>query len=117
METLAQLLVRKRAEKRLSLRQVQAATGIQNAHLSQIETGAIRKPELAVLWDLAQAYDVDYRDLMSKAGYLSGPTNASGVPFEVSAAALRSIDELSQDQLLEVVEYVNKIKERTAERA
>jgi len=110
METLAQLLARRRAEKALILRQVQAKTGIQNAHLSQIETGAIRKPELAVLWSLAQAYELDYRDLMAKAGYLSGPTNATGVPFEVSAAALRSMDELTEDQLLEVVEYINKIK-------
>jgi len=116
METLAQLLARRRAELGLSLRQVQATTGIQNAHLSQIETGAIRKPELAVLWGLSQAYELDYRDLMAKAGYLSGPTNAAGVPFEVSAAALRSMDDLTEDQLLDVVEYINKIKEQSPAR-
>lgn len=116
VETLATLLARRRAEKHLSLRQVQAATGIQNAHLSQIETGAIKKPELAVLWGLSQAYELDYRDLMARAGYLSGPTNAAGVPFEVSAAALRSMDALTEDQLLEVVDYINKIKEQSAGR-
>jgi transcriptional regulator with XRE-family HTH domain len=117
METLGELLARTRTEKGLSLRKVEAATGIQNAHLSQIETGAIRRPELSVLWSLSHEYGLDYRDLMSLAGYLSGPTNASGVPFEVSAAALRSMDDLTEDQLIDVVEYMNKIKEQSPERA
>jgi transcriptional regulator with XRE-family HTH domain len=115
IETLGELLARTRNEKRLSLRKVEAATGIQNAHLSQIETGAIKKPELAVLWILSQEYELNYRDLMARAGYLSGPTNASGVPFEVSAAALRSMDALTKDQLMDVVEYINKIKEQSPE--
>jgi HTH-type transcriptional regulator, competence development regulator len=116
MQTLGEVLANARRTKGLSLREVEAATEIRNAHLSQIETGTIKKPDLAILWSLARAYDLNYRDLLALAGYLSGPSDSAGVAFEASAAALRSMDSLTEDQLIQVVEYINKIKEHRAER-
>lgn len=116
METLGERLAAARRAKGLSLREVEAATDIKNAHLSQIETGTIKKPDLYILWTLAREYDLEYRELMALAGYLSARSATPGAPTEVSAAALRSMEDLTQEQLIEVVEYINKIKEHGAER-
>jgi transcriptional regulator with XRE-family HTH domain len=62
-----------RRERKLTLRDVEEATGrnVSNAYLSQVENG--RKPSPDVLDSLASAYGVDYVDLMRRAGYLRGP--------------------------------------------
>ena len=46
-----------------SLREAERRTGIPNAHISQIETGAIRSPELATLAPLAAAYGFSLDDM------------------------------------------------------
>ena len=61
-----------RAGRGLSLRDVERRTGIRNAHLSQIETDTIAKPEMAILWDLAALYGVDFARLLALAGHVSG---------------------------------------------
>ena len=54
-ETLGAVLRDARTRRGLSLRDVERRTGIRNAHLSQIETDTIAKPEMALLWELASA--------------------------------------------------------------
>lgn len=38
-----------------------ARSSTTNAHLSQIERGSIRRPDPAILMDLAELYDLNYR--------------------------------------------------------
>lgn len=45
-----------REEKGLTLRQVEEATGISNAYLSQLETGKIKKPSFDVVYKLHNFY-------------------------------------------------------------
>src|SRR6202043_2586248 len=61
-----------RAKKKLTLREVEEATGreVSNAYLSQLENGKISKPSPHVLHSLAEVYGEDYTVLMEKAGYI-----------------------------------------------
>ena len=56
--------------KKLSLREVEEATGISNAYLSQLENDKIQKPSPHFLHKLAALYDLDYEHLMEAAGYM-----------------------------------------------
>ena len=59
-----------------SLRDVQKATGISNAYLSQLERGKASNPSPAKLYRLAEYYDVPYESLMRAAGYIEKRTGA-----------------------------------------
>ena len=71
--TLGQYLASIRADRRLTLRQVEEATNkeVSNAYLSQIENDKIRKPSPNVLHALAEIYGISYEQLMDMAGYIT----------------------------------------------
>jgi HTH-type transcriptional regulator, competence development regulator len=58
-----------RSRKGLSLRAVEAETGISNAYLSQLETGKIREPSPSNLHKLGELYGVSYATLLELAGH------------------------------------------------
>lgn len=60
-----------RKERGWSLRKAERQSGVPNAHISQIETGAIRHPGTAVLIRLSAAYDVPLAELLALAGHAS----------------------------------------------
>jgi transcriptional regulator with XRE-family HTH domain len=64
--TLGSTLKRARTGKALSLRDVERRTGIKSGHLSQIETGVIAKPDMAILWELALLYDLRFPELIRR---------------------------------------------------
>lgn len=51
-----------------TLRDVERETGLPNAHISQLETGAIKAPGITVLVKLAKAYGLPLRPLLELAG-------------------------------------------------
>lgn len=51
-----------------TLREAERRSGVPNAHISQVETGAIRHPGLGVLTRLAVAYEVPLHELVAVAG-------------------------------------------------
>ena len=71
--TLGQYLASIRHDRKMSLRQVEEASGkeISNAYLSQLETGKISNPSPNVLNTISEIYEIDYVQLMELAGYLS----------------------------------------------
>jgi|GEM_PF-1699361 len=98
---LGEILRRARQHKKLSLRQVEQRTGVSNAHLSQIERGAIRRPDPAILMHLAELYGLNYELMAEWSGYLE----AKGVrgSTELAGLALRlfvELDPLAQRQAL-----------------
>lgn len=101
-----------REKRDLSLRQVEAATGIRNAHLSQVENGTIARPEMAMLWELAAQYDLDYGDLLRLAGYDRADAPASGRARQRMTVALRAMEELSPRDQTEVLDYMRQLKVR-----
>jgi transcriptional regulator with XRE-family HTH domain len=97
-----------REEKKWSLREVERRTGIQNAHLSQIETGTIERPAPNVLWALAEVYDLDLQDLLRLAGHVEAA--ASATPGSVVGAALRTMGDLTPDEQRQVLEYMEELR-------
>lgn len=96
MTPLGDKLAEARKERGWSLRRVETDTGIRNAHLSQIETGTIERPEPNILWTLASAYGLDYAELLRLAGHVGGGEKASRTPM--SAVAWRAEDLTPEEQ-------------------
>lgn len=65
------LLAEARRLKGVSLRAVERATGISNAYLSQLETGAVAEPSPKKLHALAEYYGMSYGALMNACGYFT----------------------------------------------
>jgi transcriptional regulator with XRE-family HTH domain len=107
-ETLGRKLAKARAEKNWSLREVERRTGINNAHLSQIETGAIERPAPNMLWALAEVYELDLRELMRMSGHVEAA--AKGTPGSVVGMALRKLGELSTEQQKQVLEFMKDLE-------
>ena len=57
-----------RERAKLTLRQVEEATSISNAYLSQLETGKIKRPSAQALYVLAKLYSVDVETLLIESG-------------------------------------------------
>ena len=112
-EDLGDLLKKARIEKGLSLRDVERATGIRNAHLSQIENHTIVKPEMAMLWDLATLYGLDYTDLLTAAGQPGGTGESSGRQRRRMSVAMRAMGELTPAQQDEALRYMAELKAQT----
>jgi HTH-type transcriptional regulator, competence development regulator len=108
-ESLGKTLAAARAEKKWSLREVERRTGVNNAHLSQIETGAIERPAPNVLWALAEVYGLDLRELMRMSGHVEAAAEAT--PGSVVGAALRTLGELSPGEQEQVLEFMKDLKE------
>ena len=110
-KTLGKTLQEARAATGMSLRQVEARTQIHNAHLSQIENDQITKPDMAMLWELASLYDIDYTALLALAGYSSGaPT--SGRQRQRMTVALRAMGELTPKEQEDALSYMAQLKKR-----
>jgi HTH-type transcriptional regulator, competence development regulator len=108
-ESLGGVLRRARAEHGLSLRDVERRTGIRNAHLSQIETDTIAKPEMALLWELATLYALDFPQLLRLAGHTAGDTAGDRRRLTV---ALRALSELSPGEQELALGYMAELKAR-----
>ncbi len=70
MEGFGFYLRRLRQEKGLSLKRVEAASGVSNAYISQLERGRRTAPHPEILKGLARAYGVPVETLLRAAGYL-----------------------------------------------
>src|ERR1035438_9027112 len=74
--------------RKLSLREVEEATGISNAYLSQLENDKIKKPSPHFLHKLASLYGISYELLMEAVGYVQ--RKPVGGPKTLAGAALFS---------------------------
>jgi transcriptional regulator with XRE-family HTH domain len=110
--SLATLLADLRTTRRLTLREVEDATGktVSNAYLSQLENGKIRKPSPNVLHDLADVYGVPYESLMEKAGYLRPAASSRGVRRRRLGAI--AIADLTADEEEELLKYLAFLRSR-----
>ena len=93
----------------LSLRALQEVTGVPNAHLSQLETGKIEQPSMALLYAISQALDLDFAALARLAGHLEPAlSNRQGV----SGVAFRGSDNLTPEEADEVLRFIELLKKR-----
>jgi transcriptional regulator with XRE-family HTH domain len=105
---LGEMLAAARKEKHWSLREVERRTGIRNAHLSQIETGAIERPAPNMLWALAEVYGLDLQDLLRLAGHVEAASSAT--PGSVVGAALRTMGDLTDDEQRQALKYMQNLR-------
>ena len=105
---LATLLATARSRKGLSLRQVEAATGISNAYLSQLEGGRrVREPSPVLLHKLGELYGLAYAELLSAAGYpLPGPATERPDSTHSIAARLGPTTEEEEEALLDYLHFL-----------
>ena len=111
VRTLGEELQAARKLKMLSLREVEAATGISNAYLSQLENDKIQKPSPQFLGKLATIYDLDLQIIMEAAGYLPAGKRASG-PKSISGNALfqQALTVSEEEQLLDYLTFIRSKK-------
>jgi HTH-type transcriptional regulator, competence development regulator len=110
---LSRLLADRRRELGLSLRDAEEITGIKNAHLSQIETEAIDRPAPNLLYELAIAYDLDFKKLMRLAGHTKKNSASRGALLN---AAFRALDDLTPTQQADAVAYLESLRSGSAAR-
>ena len=113
MRSLGQELQSARKFKKLSLREVEAATGISNPYLSQLENDKIQKPSPQFLGKLASLYDLDFQLVMESAGYIPKTDRTEG-PKTISGAMLFS-QGLSASEELQLVDYLAFIRSKKSE--
>jgi len=110
-QTLGEVVAAGRGASGLSLREVERRTGIRSGHLSQIETGAIARPEMAILWDLAALYELEFTRLMQLAGHVGGE-ETSGRQRHRTTVALRALGELTPGEQAEALQFMADLKAR-----
>jgi HTH-type transcriptional regulator, competence development regulator len=115
LSSLGSVLRQARADHGLSLRAVEGRTGIKSGHLSQIETGAIARPDLAILWDLADLYGLDFDRLMALAG-LGSASGRSGLSRQRMTVALRALRDLAPHEQEDVISYIAALRTRRERR-
>jgi transcriptional regulator with XRE-family HTH domain len=110
MGELGALLIKARSDRKLSQRDVAAATGgdVSNAYLSQLETGKIKSPSPNVLYALASALQTPYDKLMSAAGYVTLVRQPDRLP----ASHLYTIDHLTPAEHAELLTFLQFMRWR-----
>lgn len=100
-----------RSDRKLTLRQVEEATGkeVSNAYLSQIENGKVGSPSPHVLHALAELYKVDYTHLMELAGYLRAPVQHAAGERHGRAATFAEIS-LTDDEEAELLRFLKFLR-------
>ncbi len=107
MESLGSTLKKTRESISLTLRQVEDATGISNAYLSQLENDKIKKPSANVLYKLASIYKIELNVLLSAAGIIqkSKGNENSGHNEWINRIAFYA-ENLSDEEKKEILNFI-----------
>jgi transcriptional regulator with XRE-family HTH domain len=107
-ESLAAMFRESRNRLGMTLREVEAKTGISNAYLSQLESGKVKEPSPKTLHKLCELYDFSYSLALELAGY--------PVPSErklsVAARFAARIGKTTKDEEAALVEYLQFLRSR-----
>lgn len=109
--TLGPFLKGARRSVALTLREVEARTGITNGYLSQIENQLIAKPSPNVLFQLAELYGVSYSDLLVRAGHRV-PSAPSQPADSLNGIPLRALEDLTEAEKKDLMDYLNYLKSK-----
>jgi transcriptional regulator with XRE-family HTH domain len=99
--------------RKLSLRDVEKATGISNPYLSQLENDQIRKPSPFFLHKLGTLYGIDYEFLMEAAGYVERKKRTAGSPQTLAGAALFSTKKLTPEEEQQLAQYLQFLRSQS----
>ncbi len=110
-KTLGQGLRLARELRKLSLRDVEKATGISNPYLSQLENDKVQKPSPFFLHKLSALYEIEYEMLMDAAGYVQKKDKSKG-PKTLAGAALFSQEKLTAEEEQGLAEYLHFLRSK-----
>ena len=99
-----------RLKQGLTLREVEAKTGVSNAYISQLETGKVKQPSPSNLYKLADLYQVTYEELMEKAGY--PVPKATKKPESENLMVHNRLGKITSEEEDELLDYLNFIRNR-----
>lgn len=111
--TLGQYLASIRADRKLTLRQVEEATDneVSNAYLSQIENDKIKQPSPNVLHALSEIYAIDYERLMEMAGHIT-PSKARAHDQRHGRIATFANHNLTPEEESILIDYLKFIRRK-----
>lgn len=106
MKSLGKTLKESRELMTLTLRQVEEATGISNAYLSQLENDKIKKPSANVLYKLASLYNVQLDSLLYAAGIIETNTPQKSKLLNTVALSAEKLNSEEEQALLDYLKYL-----------
>jgi transcriptional regulator with XRE-family HTH domain len=106
LSKLGSFLASTRQHQNLTLRAVEAETGVSNAYLSQLETGKIRSPSPVILRKLSDLYGVPYATVLELAGYPVPESGKSDTSLTELAARLGPVTPEEADELADYLQYL-----------
>jgi transcriptional regulator with XRE-family HTH domain len=109
MKTLGSILRFGRDGKGFTLREVEEATGVSNAYLSQLENDKIKKPSANVLYKLATLYGMTIEGLLQAAGIVEKP---SKVKIPASLLGVVVITKTEEQLLIEYLHFLRYKKHK-----
>jgi transcriptional regulator with XRE-family HTH domain len=96
----------------LTLRDVEERTdrAVKNGYLSQIEKGLINRPSPAILYQIAQVYQISYQALLVRVGHRvpdegDRPQLPLGLPLDL-------VGDLTEEERKDLLEYVAYLRHR-----
>ena len=90
----------------LTLRQVEEATEISNAYLSQLENDKIKKPSANVLYKLASIYGIELDTLLQASGIIQKQTPKKSKLLNTIALSAETLTNDEEQALLEYLKYL-----------
>lgn len=106
MKSLGKTLKESRELLTLTLRQVEEATGISNAYLSQLENDKIKKPSANVLYKLASLYKVQLDSLLYAAGIIETSEPQKSKLLNTVALSAEKLNSEEEQALLDYLKYL-----------
>jgi transcriptional regulator with XRE-family HTH domain len=106
MKTLGKTLKDARELMSLTLRQVEEATEISNAYLSQLENDKIKKPSANVLYKLSSLYNVELDTLLYAAGIIQKDPQKKSKLLNTIALSSDKLTSEEEQALLDYLKYL-----------
>jgi transcriptional regulator with XRE-family HTH domain len=108
MKSIGSILKNSRDLMQLTLRQVEEATGISNAYLSQLENDKIKKPSANVLYKLSNIYGIDMNDLLAAVGIIEKQTSEKHKLLNTVAFSTETLTEEEEEELLKYLKFLRQ---------
>lgn len=113
MSKLGETLKKSRTNLGLTLRQIEDASGISNAYLSQLENDKIKKPSANILYKLSDLYKTELNDLLIAAGIIESPSKSTSKKNnDLTHMISSSVENLNNKQKKNVLDYIDFIKSK-----
>lgn len=98
----------------MTLRQVEDATGISNAYLSQLENEKIQKPSANILYKLSILYGINLNSLLAAAGIIetSADTSEAAEEDKILNNIAFYAENLSTEEKNQVLEYIKFLRHK-----